>query len=195
MKQKEKKAWEDRFGMDTKDLLSLIDIVDDFPQFCRDLKDYITKHPTQKGLQTLQRACLGGFTISKDANDFCMKNKKAVDRLNEGSTVVFFRLKYFDEKGNPRSDKNEPFNVIGFYQYLISHKDEREEIRENVERMMDLGVETVKIDSSLTMDATPITFKTIAVRSLTEPLTLPEKEEIPTAFNHGVLTKGNRMKI
>lgn len=189
MNQTAKTVWKDRFGMDTKDLLTLIDIIDDFPQLCRDLKEYITKHPTQKGLQALQSACLGGFTISKDASDFYRKHQQTAERINEGPSIAFFRLKYFDKKGNPKSDPNEPFNIIGFYQYLVNNGNSREEIRENVERMIDLGVETVRIDSSLTMDALPLTYRTVAVRTLTEPLALPQKEEIPSAFNHGTLVK------
>lgn len=181
--------WEDRYGIEINDLLALTEIVEDFPEFSKSLKSYLKYHPTDRDLQKLQIACFGESTWSLAANKFYRQNQQTVERLNQYSTVATFRKKYYDREGNPKSNPMEPFNIMGFYNYLLTNSDKKDEIRENLERMKNLGIRNIRLDHYQGEDTRPTVSKSLVVRTLTEPLTLPALDQIPSAFYHPAYRK------
>lgn len=78
---------------------------------------------------------------------------------------------------------------MGFYNYLLTNSDKKDEIRENLERMKNLGIRNIRLDHYQEEDTRPTVSKSLVVRTLTEPLTLPALDQIPSAFYHPAYRK------
>ena len=120
------------------DLLALIDIIDDYEQFDKDLMYVLGTKNSIDILAKIRMYSLGerGF-YPKKVKEFCVKHKDTLDKINAHVNVQSFIYHSYDFDKNSR-----------IYQYLNSHRDSLDTIREVVLKLKELGVDKIELDES-----------------------------------------------
>ena len=125
-----------RKDISTIDLLALIDVIDNYEQFDRDLMYVLGTKNTIDTLSKIRMYSLGEKGIyPKKVKDFCAKHKDTLDKINAHVNVQSFIYHSYDFE----KDSN-------IYQYLINHKDSIDTIREVVLRFKELGVDRIELN-------------------------------------------------
>lgn len=120
----------------TIDLLALIDVIDNYEQFDRDLVYVLGTKNTIDTLSKIRMCSLGEKGIyPKKVKAFCEKHKDTLDKINAHVNVQSFIYHSYDFE----KDSN-------IYKYLISHKDSIDTIREVVLKLKELGVDRIELN-------------------------------------------------
>ena len=120
------------------DLLALIDIIDDYEQFDKDLMYVLGTKNSIDTLAKIRMYSLGERGIyPKKVKEFCAKHKDTLDKINAHVNVQSFIYHSYDFDKNSR-----------IYQYLNSHRDSLDTIREVVLKLKELGVDKIELDES-----------------------------------------------
>ena len=120
------------------DLLALIDIIDDYEQFDKDLMYVLGTKNSIDTLAKIRMCSLGERGIyPKKVKEFCSKHKDTLDKINAHVNVQSFIYHSYDFDKNSR-----------IYQYLNSHRDSLDTIREVVLKLKELGVDKIELDES-----------------------------------------------
>ena len=120
------------------DLLALIDVLDNYEQFDRDLMYVLGTRNSIDTLSKIRMYSLGEKGLyPKKVKDFCTKHKDTLDKINAHVNVQSFIYHSYDFEKDSK-----------IYQYLINHKDSLDTIREVVLRLKELGVDRIELDES-----------------------------------------------
>ena len=135
---------EGNMKIETKNLIALCHIIDDFEEFEKKLRHVISTKYNRDFTYNLWKISRGKFTIGAfKARKFYKENKSIIDTIGKYSDISSFINRSYDWQGNPEG------NLHFFYQYLIEHKNELDKILAVLEKLQELGFTSFEFNEDL----------------------------------------------
>lgn len=122
------------------DLLALYHIQDDFENFNEQLKELAESNITINLIHYIKKASMGMFSLTKrKITRFYHENQTVIDKINEHSDIFMFLASNYESNGTAKE------GILGYYHYLLNHKDQQSNILAVLEKLKELEVEDIKL--------------------------------------------------
>ena len=139
---KEGKNMEQRkeFNCRVNDLLALYHIQDDFENFNEQLKELAKNNKMADIIHYLIKASMGMFSLTKrKITRFYRENQTVMDKINKHSDIFIFLSSNYESNGTAKE------GILGYYHYLLAHKDQQDNILALLEKLKDLEIKDIKL--------------------------------------------------
>ena len=127
-------------------LLALAHILDEYEEFNKRLKKFVSKKYNRDDIYKLFKTSNGEFTLSPKERNFYKENKDIMDIINKYSTSSDFINYIYSCDGSYSS----LCDIEYFYNYLKSNKDKLENIINLIKKIQELGFGDIQLDEEET---------------------------------------------
>lgn len=180
------------YNATTYNLIALCHIIDDFEEFEKRLIPMISPKYNRDFVCQLLDISEGKFRLgARKAKKFYKENKSIIDSINKYSNISSFINNHYDFHGEPYG------NLQFFYEYISSHKEEKDKILAILKRLSELDFWKFEFNEEL--DFTKEThFADLSFRRnpyiiyVAKPQVIPNYEEY---INYGTLNSNYEMKL
>lgn len=123
-------------------LLALVHILDDYEEFNKKLKKFVSKKYNRDDIYNLYHVSKGKNCISPNPRKFYRENKDIIDIINKYSSIMGFINYIYDYSGRyaPWCD------IETFYKYLNDNKDKLDRIVNLLKKIQNLGFSNIKFN-------------------------------------------------
>ena len=129
-----------------KDLLALINILDQFGEFKRDIEDLINSKYNRDLLNELYSISIGNNLLGKfKLKKFYQTHKEVIDKINKYVSISNFIMNNYDTNGNMYPDSSLNY----FYHYFLEYKTELPKILQVLIKLDLLGFRTLTLNENL----------------------------------------------
>lgn len=129
-----------------RNIIALCHILDNYSEFTKNLTRFISTKDNREDVYNLDRITHGGLVVgSRKVKKFYQENKDVLDTINKYSDISNYINNNYDCHGNFLEDSSLNF----FYQYLLNHKGELEQILSVLEKLKQLGFDKFKFNKDI----------------------------------------------
>lgn len=108
------------------DLITIIDIINDYEKFSKNLTNLISVDENRKIAYDLAKVSEGIYRFKyPKLREFYKNNKKEIDIINKNTSIDSFICYNYDKQGNPKNSNGLDY----FYKYLINNKENLNKIK------------------------------------------------------------------
>jgi len=133
-------------GAETKNIIALCHIIDEFEDFNRKLKPFISTKYNRDSVFKLWDVSKGKFRLCAGKEKrFYEENKSIIDTINKYTNITRFINANYDWQGNAYKSAG----LQSLYQYILKHKKDINKILIVLEKLQELGFERFKFNENL----------------------------------------------
>ncbi|MBQ6841166.1 MAG: hypothetical protein IJO63_03535 [Bacilli bacterium] len=168
-------------------LIAICHIIDDFPTFEERIKQ--ENGSNNNFALELFKVSHGRFSFSMSARKFYAENKDVIDTINMYSNIMLFINEGYGLLGDVK-------NFSSFYNYVVEHRDELDQILAVLNRIKELGFNRLEFDP--TLDFTQKTYQVRTNYPRNTSVEYLDNMEVVPSYANGVVqykTTGSAFKM
>ena len=135
--------------IDIKSAITLCNITDEYERFSKELRELMSKGNSDINIYRLYRISIGekikNVKENKDIIKFYLQNEETIKKIKSNFSVNDFIFNNYSQEGNISDNTC----IKELYEYLIEHKDKKDEILKLFYKLKDLGFSTIIFDQNL----------------------------------------------